>query len=107
MIFAEFERDLINECTPTAMQHKRRGGGHTGGLEPYGWCGDANGDQNDRLHRPPPPNRRSCGRRPRCAKAGHRCERSVGALRRGVNSRLAGGRSNAKTVRDLLEARAA
>ena len=102
-VLAEFERDLISERTSTAMQHKRSRGEYTGGLEPYGWRRATN---SDRLE--------PCLAEQAIAQEAASL-RDAGLSLRAIGGRLeaegrrprGGGRWHAKTVRDLLEARAA
>jgi len=102
-VMAEFERDQVSERTATAMQHKRNRGEYTGGVAPYGWRVGTDG-VNLEVH-PGEQTIMTAARELREAglsleKVGARLE-AEGLLPR------TGGRWHAKTVRDLLRARAA
>jgi len=102
-VLAEFERDLISERTTSAMQHKRGLGEYTGGHLAYGW---RLGSDGVRLVTHPAEQR--------IIRAAHTLK-AAGLSLRAVGARLtqegllprSGGRWHAKTVQNVLTARAA
>lgn len=102
-VLAEFERDQISERTKTAMQHKRTRHEYTGGLAPYGWrlAGDGVILEANLVEQA-------------IIREAHELH-GAGLSLRQIGARLeadyllprSGGRWHAKTVRDLLTARAA
>lgn len=102
-VLADFERDLISERTSTAMQHKRSRGEYTGGLEPYGWRRPTNGDQLE----PHPAEQEIVRKASSLREAGLSLRPIGGRLEADGRFPRSGGHWHARTVRDLLEARAA